>query len=286
MRTTRPELATARRPKSAALLFVVCATVCSAHAARVQTTPPAASKFDEFGDVPPSDIAARLDNFANALSGQPQAMGFVIAYRSRRDLPGLSGRLVNLTRSYLINARGIDASRIAGVDGGEAACVSQELWIVPPGAAPVPRRDAYQIDYEDVESIRKFDEAPLGPAETSYYNTAEDSLEGYATALRKEPRSTAYIIAYAQYWVTYWRDEGGRVKKSERRQVQLDPPGAAARGLRRLRNELVRKHGIPASRIRLLDGGHRRFAQAELWIVPRGQRAPIATPNTFPKRRR
>jgi hypothetical protein len=280
---------TQRRQKFAALLLALCLHACSPNAARSQealpqTAQPAAVKFDEFGDVAASDIAARLDNFANALRDQPQAKGFVIAYRSQRDLPGLSGRLMNLMRSYLLTTQRLDPDRIAGVDGGEAGCITQELWIVQPGAVPTPRSDAYQIDYEDVESIRKFDEAPLGP-DSSYHNSVYDSLEGYANALRKEPRAIAYVIAYAQYFVHDWRDVDERGRKSTRRQVELDPPGTAARELRRIRSELIRKHGIPASRIRLLDGGHRNFAQAELWIVPRGQRAPIATPNTFPKRR-
>lgn len=282
---------TRRQRKFATLLLALCLHACPvsvawAQAAQPQTTRPAAMKFDEFGDVPASDIAARLDNFANALMEQPQAKGFVIAYRSRRDLPGLSGRLMNLMRTYLIEARGIAPDRIAGVDGGEAACVSQELWVVPLGAAPVPRPDAYQVDYEDVDSIRKFDEAPLGPKYSSYHNSVEDSLEGYATALRKEPSATAYIIAYAQYSVTLWTDEDERGRKSTRRQVELDPPGTAARELRRIRNLLARRHAIPASRIKMVDGGHRRWAEAELWIVPRGAHAPTATPNAFPKRHR
>jgi hypothetical protein len=49
-----------------------------------------ARKFDEFGDVYPSDMAARLDNFAVALQNEPTTNGFVFAYRSRRDLPGLN----------------------------------------------------------------------------------------------------------------------------------------------------------------------------------------------------
>lgn len=282
---------TIRRRKSAALLLALCVHVCPGRAARAQAAPPqtdqpAAMKFDEFGDVPASDIAARLDNFANALTEQPHTKGFVIAYRSHRDLPGLSGRLMNLMRTYLISSRGIDPNRIAGVDGGSAGCVVQELWLVQPGAAPKPLASAYRSDFEDVESTRKFDEAPFGPSEYSYHNTIDDSLEGYATALRKEPRATAHIIAYAQYVVHSWPAEDARGRKITRRRVELDPPGSAARELRRLRSLLIRKHDIPSSRIRLVDGGHRKWAQAELWIIPRGGHTPVATPNAFPKGRR
>lgn len=274
-----------RRKPVALLLLALCVHACSGHATRAQTAPPPAVKFDEFGDVPASDIAARLDNFANVLMEQPHAKGFVIAYRSQRDLPGLSGRLMNLMRTYLITTRGIEPDRVAGVDGGAAGCVVQQLWIVPPGAAPAPLAGAYQSDYEDVESTRKFDEAPVEAPHT-YHNVIGDSLEGYANALRKEPRATGYLIVYAQYWVSHWQEHDERGRERTRRQVELDPPGRAARVLRSLRAELARKHGIPPSRIRLMDGGYRKWAEAELWIVPRGGHAPIATPNAFPKRRR
>jgi hypothetical protein len=281
---------TQRRQKLAALLLTLCLHACAISAARAQgdpppTTNPVAFKFDEFGDVPASDIAARLDNFANALMEQPQVKGFVIAYRSRRDLPGLSGRLMSLMRNYLINSRGIDPNRVAGVDGGSAGCIVQELWLVQPGAVPKPLASAYRSDFEDVESTRKFDEAPFG-RESTYHNSIVDSLEGYATALRKEPRSTAYIIAYAGYWVSHWQEEDERGQKRTRRHVELDPPGTAASVLRRLRSRLVTEQRIPSSRIKLINGGHRKWGQAELWIVPPGAHAPIATPNAFPKGRR
>ena len=277
---------TVGRRKFAALLLALCVGVGLGHAARAQADRPAASKLDDFGDIQASDLAARLDNLAVKLGEQPHAKGFVIAYRSRRDLPGLSGRLVSLMRNYLIETRGIAAERVVGVDGGVASCIVQELWIVPPGAAPTPRSDAYQRELDDVDSTRKYDEAALGPAQDSYHNTVEDSLEGYADALRKSPRASAHIIAYAGYYVSRWQEEDARGRKRTRRSVQLDPPGTAAHGLRFLRSRLIRNYGIAPSRIRLVDGGHRKFATAELWIVPRGEHAPVATPNAFPKGRR
>ncbi|HEX5709408.1 MAG TPA: hypothetical protein VFX96_19050, partial [Pyrinomonadaceae bacterium] len=70
-----------------------------------------------------------------------------------------------------------------------------------------------------------------------------------------------------------------------RRVGRLDPAGSATRMLREVRRALTREHGIPASRIRLVNGGHRRLRQVELWVVPRGAHAPIATPDAFPKKR-
>lgn len=237
-----------------------------------------ARKFDEFGDVQPSDMAARLDSFAVALQNEPTANGFVFAYRSRRDLPGLSSRHIQWIRSYLVDARGMDADRIKTIDGGVASTLGYELWIVPPGKAPKPRSDAYTSQYEDRTSARKFDEfwyfTPHDIPET--YAGFGGSVEGLADALAQEPTSLAYVIVYAQYDRSGWYSSGGRFK--------IDPPGTAQQTMRRKKVELI-KLGVLPSRIRLVNGGYRKARAVELWIVPRGERAPIATPNVFPPAR-
>src|SRR5204863_8246308 len=63
-----------------------------------------ARKFDEFGDVQYSDLIARLDNFAITLQNEPNTKGFIVVYRSRRDLPGLSNRMAIRSRDYLVNS--------------------------------------------------------------------------------------------------------------------------------------------------------------------------------------
>jgi hypothetical protein len=57
-----------------------------------QANPQAARKFDEFSDIQSSDLMARLDNFAIQLQNEPTVKGFILVYRSRRDLQGLSNR--------------------------------------------------------------------------------------------------------------------------------------------------------------------------------------------------
>src|SRR5258708_252071 len=85
-----------------------------------QTKNEVARKFDEFGDVQNSDLMARLDNFAIQLQNDPTTKGFILIYRSRRDLPGLSNRLAMRSKGYLINSRGLLKERVIAVDGGEA----------------------------------------------------------------------------------------------------------------------------------------------------------------------
>jgi len=262
------------------VLLVVCFAAGALVSASGQTQEQTARKFDEFGDVQPSDMAARLDSFAIELQNNPTTNGFVFAYRSRRDLPGLSSRHVNWIRNYLVYTRGFQAERIKTIDGGVAPTLGYELWIVPPGAVPTPRTDAYTNQYADRSAAEKFDEfwyfTPNDQPES--YAGFGDSIEGLADALRKEPTSLAYVIVYSQYDKSGWHE----YLNGKGRRVNIDPAGTARRKLQGEKAELVRL-GVSPSRIRLVDGGYRKTRAIELWIVPAGEPAPIATPNAFPR---
>lgn len=289
MRGARPKWLTVRRPKPGALLLAACVAVGFVQAARAQSDTPPALKFDDFGDVYPTDAAARLDNFANALQERPAARGFIVVYRSHRDLPGLSGRHLNWMRRYLIVSRGLPAERVVGVDGGPSSCLAHEFWIVQPGAIPKRRDDAYPWRLDEAGAARKFDEYLFTVPEdnlVSYSTEFESGLEGFADALRKEPRSLAYLVAYDEYRVERTEEEDARGRKQAGRRVYADKAGTAWRALRGYRAELVKKHGVAARRVRLMRGGHRRWRRLEMWIVPPGEHAPVPTPNAFPKGRR
>lgn len=240
--------------------------------AQTQQINQAARKFDEFGDIKYSDLAARLDNFAVQLQNEPGTRAFIMIYRSRRDFPSSYSRLAGRIKNYLVQSRGIAVERIVTIDGGVAPSLVQELWIVPIGATPKPRDDIYTDQFIDTTSAWKFDEyyylSAKDIAEYWFYDV--DPLEAFAEALRKYPDSQAYILAYPEYY----RING-----------HLDPPSTALKMLRTEKARLVNKYQIAPSRIKVMNGGYRKRRQVELWIVPRGEHAPIATPNAFPKMR-
>ena len=254
--------------------------------ALTQTSNQVARKFDEFGDALMTDIKARADNFAVELQNEPAAKGFIIVYHSRRDLPGISNRYAIRVKDYLVNPRGVEKERVVTVDGGEADCLAYEFWIVPPGTAPKPRYDAYQRNYTDPDAARKIDEYGYAVKnkrrrrDSVDYPTRADLLETFATELRREKRSFAYIVAYAHFSRTLLAvaDEDYDVYYERR----IDPPGTAVNELRLEKNALVKIYGVAPSRIRLIDGGYRKWRGLELWIVPRGEHPPIPTPNSFP----
>ena len=251
-----------------------------------QTKGEAARKFDDFGDVQYSDLIARLDNFAIALQSEPNTKGFIVAYRSRRDLPGLSNRTALRSKDYLVNSRGVSSQRLATVDGGDADCLSQELWIVPAGTTPTPKGDAYPRSFPNLDSARKFDEYGYALPQSRERSAAAehpieaDYLETFAIALRSQKHSLAYIVAYAHF--TKHRQLVGDENYDVRYEPPMDPAGTARKRLLLEKKLLAKVYGISPARIRLIDGGYRRWRGVELWIVPRGEHAPVATPNSFP----
>lgn len=96
------------------------------------TTPPRPPvKFDEYGNITFNDEKARLDNYAIQLQNDPTSTGTIIAYGS---CAGEAQARADRARDYLVNTRGIDASRLTTLDGGCRDALTVELWVVPSGA--------------------------------------------------------------------------------------------------------------------------------------------------------
>ncbi|HEY0365049.1 MAG TPA: hypothetical protein VGC73_01170 [Pyrinomonadaceae bacterium] len=93
-------------------------------------------KFDEFPDISRNDEKARLDNFGIELQNDPTSIGYVIVYpgraSKRADVQGHFGSVVD----YLVNSRGMDASRIKTIEGPKRDHLFVELWVTPQGATP------------------------------------------------------------------------------------------------------------------------------------------------------
>jgi hypothetical protein len=258
--------------------------IAAAHVAQT----PTARKFDEFGDAELSDIAARLDNFAIELRNEPNMKGFVIAYRSHRDLPGVSSGLVEWSRNYLV-IHGLPSDRIIAIDGGAANCVSQEFWLAPPGTTPAIRADAYPRTFE-YEGLQQFSEAiyaESGWESESYSFDISNSFEGFAEALRRHPKTVGYLIAYAGVR----KDERGQYNDKgieiwHKTVTIVQPAASARRELRNRKSYLVKKFGVSSSRLITIFGGYREAPIMELWIGPHSGHAPIATPTIFLRKRR
>ena len=246
-----------RQPGFTHLISAVCFALAVSSVAFAQTDASRARKFDEFDDIQASDLIARLDNLAVQLQNEPNAKAFLIVYRARRDLPGLSNRYAQRMKGYLLHSRGLSPERIVTVDGGIALCLVQELWIVPPGTAPQPRADVQLNAYHPL--VYKFDEHYFGRDVGLYYwqDSHEELLEAFALALQKNPKSTGYLVAY--------RD----ASRAGQRRAQTS--------LRTKRDILIKEYGIKPERIKTIAGGYRGSFTTELWISQEPGAIPILT---------
>jgi hypothetical protein len=245
----------AARPR---LLVTALFLAVALSAATAQTAQTGAEKFDEFGDIAASDLIARLDNLAVALQDRPDAKAFLIVYRTRRDLPGLSNRYAQRMKGYLMNPRGLPADRIVAIDGGVASCLTQEIWIVPPGTTPKSRADAYNNSYRP--TVFKFDEHPYAEVEgeVDYWrDSPEELLEAFGVELQKNPKSIGYLIAF---------------RKSPRDSTRL-----AQATLARERQFLIKQFGIKAGRLRTAVSGFRAWRTIELWVAQEPGAVPVIT---------
>lgn len=109
-------------------------------------------------------------------------------------------------------------------------------------------------------------EGEVRQPDVNYSDTSPEKkhvyLDYFADQLHKSsPASTVYIIAYA--------GQRARVGEAQTRANQA-------------KDYLTSKRGIDPGRIVIIDGGHRDPAGVDLFITPRGQPKPLASPNVYP----
>lgn len=95
-----------------------------------------AREFDECDNCTFDDQKARLDNLAVELQNDPSARAYVIAYGGRYSPLAQVEVLMKRARDYIVEQRGIDASRLTIINGGFREDDNVELWVVPAGATP------------------------------------------------------------------------------------------------------------------------------------------------------
>jgi hypothetical protein len=209
-------------------------------------------KFDRFGNVKTEDAMARLDAFALRLNSNPNFQGLIIGHNGS-DLDG--GWLLRLGHGYLdylVNKRGIDASRIRFVEAEPEREIAFELWLLQAGeTAPLVAR----VVEPEPTSPRHFDTIALGDEGKCVGElflelfTLEDGLRFFGEALRQQSRAKAWIVIHPRF--------GDRLPKANRTISQS-------------RNLLIKKYGVSSERLLTAFGA--RYSSictyVNLWIVP------------------
>lgn len=254
---------------------VLCAILLCGRLAGGQVAEQKPAPFDTYGAINSEDASARLDNFAIQLQNQHDATGFIVSYGPAGKSPGTADYVLNVTRDYLVNSRGIESNRIQIINGGrfkDPADLFNELWIVPVGASP-PEPKRYNAKLKDISGkfaeVRGWDgsgadECVCGPP------FGDTTLAAFTDVLREQPKSVGYIVAFnvGDPAPGTWR----RVAKRNAADMQDD--------------------GIEASRIKIIYGGRLKRkedeygdAKLQYWILPADSPPPVkkAKPERAPK---
>jgi hypothetical protein len=88
-------------------------------------------------------------------------------------------------------------------------------------------------------------------------------LDYLESKLREEPESIAYIIVY-----------GGRCGAKR---------GDTEARMKCIKDYMLKRRGIHADRIVMMNGGYREESTVELWLAARGESGPRATPTVSAK---
>jgi len=94
--------------------------------------------LDSYGDIAWEDEKARLDNFAIHLLESPEYTGYIFVYAGRRACPGEAQARAVRAKKYVVEVRGVDASRVVWRDGGYRESGSVNLHLSPPGMEELP----------------------------------------------------------------------------------------------------------------------------------------------------
>jgi len=240
-----------------------------------------AYKIDEVGEVNEEEWTVRTENIRHALNQKPNAKGYVIIFRGRDTPMGFPIRLKERLRNHFIKYLALPTERFEILIGGEIENQKTELWIVPVGSEPPLEKS---IDEKiDANISFQFDNFSYPTpwdgqvcCSIGGYTKQEKkvSLDKFAQLLKENPDSTGYLIVYGQYCVTC--ADGI---------IYLDSKKVISRILRKEKNYLVKNHKIESESLKTINGGYRKWEAIELWIVPKGEKPPNPTPNTFPRKK-
>jgi hypothetical protein len=219
-------------------------------------------KFDEYGDLPTDDAAARLDLFGDKLFNQPRLKGQIIAYSDPGIERGGYLRRIYGIGKYLTYARGIDADQLAVVDGGYREKLSIELWLIPEGANPPIPDSKLAPPSLSITAAYKFDEECLdcAPAVGLDLYGLDEGLKFYAEVLQRSPGARGVFVVRP--------DQDFKIRPALREALK-------ARGL------LIKRYGIKAQRVIVKSANSRNDGTAvvEMWSVPPGAQLPVTTSN-------
>lgn len=239
-------------------LLLLCSLTAPGSFVLAQTTAETKPiQLDTYGDLPTDDEAARLDFLAERLFKEPKTRGHIIAYCEAKMDRGAYLRRIYGIAKYLTYNRGIEANRIAVVDGGYKPRFSTELWLIPENADPPAPVSTIPQPPLKTSTAYKFDEECLdcSPAVGLYLGGLDEGLRFYAEELQKQSGARGLFVVRPDVDVSI-RNALGQARKA--------------------RTRLNKKFGIDAKRVIVKSARSRKDGTAvvEMWVVPTGVKLP------------
>lgn len=200
--------------------------------------------LDEFGALPCDEMLGRVDAFIAALGSDPASKGAILIY-SPTVKPELANGRRKLISSTLQN-RGVESARyeIFRDDRSPDGEIRTKFWKVPLGATP------------PVAESQRWNEPAPDLAKPFVFGYADETdvcptyvPKAFAKLLLSNPGSVGRIV------VT----------------TGSDPLVNRYAFGENFVNDLVRNHGVPRKRLRLIFRKSRNETGAEFWFVPRGR---------------
>jgi hypothetical protein len=217
-----------------------------------------ARKIDEFGHAYGCDHSARLDNFALEVQNNEAASAYVIAYGAGGEGSGSGPWRLELTKMYLVEARGVAPERVKTIYGGpyrERDVTQVEFWLVPFGAEP-PTPARYTNDAREFKGkfaeYQAWDGVYIG--EDTGPPTGDMKLAGFAEVLKLQPKTVGYVAAY---------------------NGEDAAPGAWRRVASREVESLERGYGVEASRVKVVFAGYSEQTKIQLWVTAADAPPPV-----------
>ena len=118
----------------------------------INLPPPPSCSFDQYGDIEVKDEQARLDNFAIQILNLSPSRGLILMFAGKETFKGEAAYRLQRAKSYLLNFRGLDSSRIIAVDCGFAPELTTILYVVPHGVKSIPECGIFgQVPLSEVQ---------------------------------------------------------------------------------------------------------------------------------------
>ena len=271
--------------------------------------------FDEFGPLSNCALGARIQNLFVEMGEYPGTRGFMIIYRGADALPGaqLEGKFQRQIKRIKNEVKflNLSESRLEIVDGGyrKSNTIWHESWIIPEGGAmPQPSNTvaktnpptdiAYKVDESNLyfteswlvkpgEEIEQTSDEIVEPAEEISAETATvENTDGQNEEIGETEADELSTENEADDWISDYFAEALKGNKNYSG-VVIYYADDAEYDLAKFRQEIdeglrrsARKSAGDLSGVKIVYGGYRKDAKIEFWVVPKGAKEPLPTPES------